>query len=190
LKFLIDFLPAIAFFIGFKTGDIYFATKLGIGASVLAVLYLKLTGQKITPILWLSLVVITVFGGLTIALHDETFIKWKPTVLYTLSALALLIGHYGFKRNLLKWLLNAQLHLPVPIWTRLMQMWAGFFLLIAAVNAWVATNFDTETWVSFRTFGITGALFVFAIGVAVYLARHLQEPPSEGASAESDTGKS
>jgi intracellular septation protein len=179
LKALIDFLPAIAFFVGFKLGDIYFATKLGIIVTALVVLYMKLTKQKIQPLLWLSLIVIVLFGGLTIALHDERFIKWKPTVLYLLAASALLIGQYGFRRNLLKWLLGAQLELPDGVWLRLLQMWCVFFSALAAANAYVALNFPTETWVYWRTWGITGAIIAFTVVVAIYVSRHikLDEPP-------------
>ena len=112
MKALLDFLPAIAFFIGFKLGDIYLATKIGIGVTVALVVFMKFTKQTITPLLWMSLIVIVVFGGLTIALHDENFIKWKPTVLYSLSATALLVWLFFFKKNLLQWLLGAQLQLP------------------------------------------------------------------------------
>ncbi len=174
MKALLDFLPAIAFFIGFKLGDIYLATKIGIGVTVALVVFTKFTKQTITPLLWMSLIVIVVFGGLTIALHDENFIKWKPTVLYSLSATALLVWLFFFKKNLLQWLLGAQLQLPQPVWNRLAQMWAGIFYLLAAVNAFVALNFPTETWVSWRTFGITGALFVFTIIVAIYISKHLK----------------
>lgn len=185
MKALIDFLPAIAFFVGFKLGDIYFATKLGIAVTALVVLYMKLTRQKIQPLLWLSLIVIVLFGGLTIALHDERFIKWKPTVLYLLAASALVIGQYGFKRNLLKWLLGAQLELADAVWLRLLQMWCVFFSGLAAANAYVALNYPTETWVYWRTWGITGAIIAFTVVVAIYVSRHikLDEPPpaqSEG----------
>jgi intracellular septation protein len=174
MKVLLDFLPAIAFFVGFKLGDIYLATKIGIGVTVALVLYLKVSRQKITPLLWLSLIVIVVFGSLTIALHDENFIKWKPTVLYTLSATALMIGLYAFKKNLLQWLLGAQLQLPRFVWDRLAQMWSALFLLLAAANAFIALNYSTETWVTWRTFGITGALLVFTVVVAVYISRHMK----------------
>ncbi|MBX7230059.1 MAG: septation protein A [Burkholderiaceae bacterium] len=174
MKALLDFLPAIAFFIGFKLGDIYLATKIGIGVTLLTVLFMKFTKQKVTPLLWMSLIVIVVFGGLTIALHDENFIKWKPTVLYSLAASALLLWLFGFKKNLLQWLLGAQLQLPQPVWNRLAQMWAGMFYLLAAGNAFVALHFPTEVWVSWRTFGITGALLAFTIIVAIYLSKHLK----------------
>ncbi len=185
LKALLDFLPAVAFFVGFKLGDIYFATKLGIAVTALVVLYMKLTKQKIQPLLWLSLIVIVLFGSLTIALHDERFIKWKPTVLYLLAAGALLIGQYGFRRNLLKWLLGAQLELADAVWLRLLQMWCVFFSALGLANAYVAIHFPTETWVYWRTWGITGAIIAFTVVVAVYVSRHikLDEPaaPSGGA---------
>ena len=174
MKALLDFLPGIAFFIGFKLGDIYLATKVGIAVTIALVLYLKISGQKITPLVWLSLVVIVVFGSLTLALHDENFIKWKPTVLYTLAASALMIGLYGFKKNFLQSLLGSQLQLPNPVWHRLAQMWAACFLLLAAINAFVAQNYSTEIWVTWRTFGITGGLLAFTIVVAIYIAQYLK----------------
>jgi intracellular septation protein len=180
MKALIEFLPVIAFFVAFKLGNIFTATLVGIVATAAVVAYLKLTKQKVQPILWLGLIVISVFGGLTLFFHDESFIKWKPTVLYCVSASALLVGLYGFRKNLLQWLLGQQLELPPGVWNVLSNAWAGFFGALGLINAYVVLNYTTEQWVYWRTWIITGAIFAFAIGVALYVSRHIKLPESEG----------
>ena len=206
MKLLFDLLPVILFFVTYKVagsfphqslaiagsalgwmvGDgtvpdgqapILLATAVAIVASLLQVGWLLVRGRRVDPMLWVSLAVIVVFGGATIWFHDETFIKWKPSILYWLFGAALLLGHVVWKRNLLKSLLGTQLDVPVPVWGRLLWAWIAFFGVMGIVNLAVAYSVSTDTWVNFKLFGLFGLTLVFTLGIGVYLARHMKEVP-------------
>lgn len=179
MKFLFDIFPVILFFIAFKVKDIYFATAVAIAATFVQVAWLWLRKKRIDPMLWASLAIIVVFGGATLLLQNETFIKWKPTVLYWLFA-AVLTGAEAFAgKNLMRTMLGAQIELPAHVWTRLNWSWAGFFAFMGAANLFVAFNFSTDLWVSFKLFGGVGLLILFVIGQAVFLSRYVQEGGSK-----------
>src|SRR6185436_17073409 len=180
MKFLFDFFPVVLFFAAFKLFDIYAATAAAIAATVLQVAWLKLRGRRVDVMLWASLAIIVVFGGATLLLQDETFIKWKPTVLYWLFGTVLAAGVLFFRKNLIRALLSEQMKLPEPIWARLNWSWVGFFAFMGAANLYVAFNFSTDLWVNFKLFGGMGLMFAFVIAQAVFLARHLEEDASEG----------
>jgi intracellular septation protein len=171
MKFLFDLFPVILFFIAFKVADIYVATGVAVAATLAQVGYLLVRRRRVEPMLWVSLVIIVVFGGATLVLHDESFIKWKPTILYWAFALALGISLAFFGRNLIRSLMGTQLTLPDPAWRVLNWAWTIFFALMGALNLWVAFNFSTDTWVSFKLFGATGLMVLFVLGQGVYLAR-------------------
>jgi len=175
MKFLFDLFPVILFFIAFKLEGIYVATAAAIVATFLQVGLLALLKRKIEPMLWVSLAIIVVFGGATLVLHNETFIKWKPTVLYWLFGAILAGSSLLFQRNLMRSMLSAQVQLPEPAWARLNWSWVGFFAFMGVANLLVAFNFTTDQWVNFKLFGGTGLMVLFVIGQALYLARHLQE---------------
>lgn len=175
MKLLFDFLPIILFFVAYKFADIYVATGVAIAATFLQIAWLKLTRRPIESTQWLSLGLITVFGGMTIWLHDETFIKWKPTVLYGSFAVALVGARLAAGRNLIKLLMGKQITLPEPVWDRLNLAWAVFFAAMAGLNLFVAYRFSTETWVNFKLFGSIGLTIAFVIGQAMYLGRHVEE---------------
>jgi intracellular septation protein len=127
--------------------------------------------------LWLSFALIVVFGGATLFLQNEAFIKWKPTVLYWLFALALGLGPVLFERNFIRLLMEKQISLPEPVWTRLNLGWAGFFTFLGAANLMVAFSFSTDAWVNFKMFGTLGLMLVFVLLQSVYLSRHIKETP-------------
>ena len=137
MKLLIDFFPIILFFVAFKIWGIYVATGVAIAATVAQIAYLRLRQGKIEPMQWLSLGVIVVCGGATLLAQNETFIKWKPTVLYWLMGAALLIGQLVFKKNLLRSVMGAQLQLPDAIWLKLNWAWTAFFALMGALNLYM-----------------------------------------------------
>jgi intracellular septation protein len=134
-----------------------------------------LRGRKVDTMLWVSLGIIVVFGGATLLLRDETFIKWKPTVLYWLFGLTLLVSAVGFRKNLIRKLLEEQLKLPDPVWSRLNAAWAGFFVFLGAANLYIAFNFSTDTWVNFKLFGGMGLMFAFVIAQGMFLAKYVEE---------------
>jgi intracellular septation protein len=175
MKLLIDFFPIVLFFVAFKLFDIYVATGVAIAATLVQIGWLRVKNGRIEPMQWLSLGVIVVFGGATLLAHDETFIKWKPTVLYAAMALALWGGWWVARRNFIRSLMQSQLSLPDAAWQTLMHAWAGFFSFMAALNLWVAYQFDTDTWVSFKLFGGLGLMVVFVLLQALYLGRHMKD---------------
>lgn len=177
MKLLIDFFPIILFFAAFKVWGIYVATGVAIAATVAQIAYIHVRHGKVEPMQWLSLGVIVVFGGATLLAHSETFIKWKPTVLYWLFALALGLAPMLFERNLIRLMMEKQVSLPDPVWTRLNLAWAGFFTFMGIANLWVAMNFSTDAWVNFKMFGSIGLMLAFVIGQTVYLSKHIKEEP-------------
>lgn len=182
MKLLTDFFPIALFFITFKLAGIYAATAVAIAATLLQIGWLHFRHGKVETMQWVSLGIIVLFGGATLVFHDETFIKWKPTVLYWLMGGALALGHLVWKRNFLHKLMGAQLELPEPVWLRLLWAWSGFFALMGVVNLWVAFNFDLDTWVNYKLFGGMGLMLVFVVIQAFYLARFIQ--PKETAPEE------
>lgn len=176
-KIIFDFLPLILFFVALKLGDIYLATKVAIAATVVQILWLKFRQQKIESSHWLNLVVIVVFGGLTIYLQDERFIKWKPTILYWAFAVIIAGALLVFKSNLIKRLMGQQVTLPDQVWSKLAYSWAGFFVLMGVINLFVAFSgyFTTDQWASFKVFGLTILLIIFVIGQSLVLAKYMQE---------------
>ena len=207
MKILFDFLPIALFFGMFKYAEghkdwaastatewlgfmvsggavgpaeapVLLATVVVILATLLQILWLKIRGQKIEPMLWISLTLVTVLGGATIYFHSESFIKWKPTVLYWVMASALLFGQLIFKKNGIKSLMGAQMNLPDSIWRVVNLSWVGFFSLMGVLNLWVAFNFPTSTWVNFKLFGGLGLMIVFVLVQALLLNPHIKPSPT------------
>ena len=174
MKFLFDLFPVILFFIAFKLADIYVATGVAIAATVVQVVWLKLRRKRVEPMLWASLAIIAVFGGATLLLQDETYIKWKPTVLYWLFG-AVLAGAALARRNLIRAMLSEQVQLPNPVWARLNLSWIGFFVFMGAINLYVAYNYSLDHWVNFKLFGGMGLMLLFVIAQALVLSKYIDE---------------
>lgn len=175
MKLFLDFFPIVLFFATFKTFGIFAATAVAIAATVGQIAWLRHKNGFVEPMQWVSLGVIVVFGGATLLTQDETFIKWKPTVLYWLMGGALWVGYFAFKRNFLRQLMGAQLVLPDRVWLVLLHSWASFFAGMGVLNLWVADHFDTDTWVSFKLFGGLGLMLLFVLLQGVYLSKYIQE---------------
>jgi intracellular septation protein len=204
MKLLLDFLPLILFFGTFKYGEghkdwaasyanehfgmlvsggqvapdqapVLLATLVAIAATFVAVLVQKLRRQKIDVMLWITLAMVTVLGGLTVWFHNDTFIKWKPSAVYW----ALGAVYWGsvalFGKNILKVTLGEQLELPDSAWRTLNWAWISFFVFLGVLNLVVAFNVPTATWVDFKVFGTTGLTLLFIIGQGFYV--HKQLPP-------------
>ena len=179
MKFLFDIFPVVLFFVAFKLYDIYVATAVAIAATVVQIAWVWLRHRKVEKMLWVSFGVIAVFGGATLVLQDETFIKWKPTVLYWLFAGALAIAELAFRKNLIRAMMESQIALPEPVWKRLLASWIGFFAVMGAINLAVAFNFSTETWVNFKLFGGIGLMLVFIVLQALMLARYVEQKKTD-----------
>ena len=208
MKFLFDLLPVILFFIAYRLGasnqeaahalalqymagliaggnisaeqsPIVLASAVGIVATVLQIGYLLVRGRKVDGMLWLSLAVIVVMGGATIYFHDENFIKWKPTILYWAFAVVLLVAQVGFRKNLMRKGMEAQIKLPDAVWDRVGYAWIAFMAAMGVLNlvmAFVVFDGNTSAWVSFKMFGATGLFFAFVVVQTLMLSKHMQEP--------------
>ncbi|MEI2417225.1 septation protein A [Orrella sp. JC864] len=177
-KFLFDLFPLILFFIAYRYADIYVATGAAMAAGVAQILWLKLRRQPIETMHWINLGVIVFFGGATLLLHDEAFIKWKPTVLYWVFGAVLLGARLFTGRNLLRKLLGAKIQMPDAIWDRFNASWAVFFLAAGVLNLFVAFSgyFSEAQWVNFKVFGLTVLLLAFVVIQSLWLGRHMQSP--------------
>jgi intracellular septation protein len=183
-KLLVDFLPLLVFFVVYKFGGIYAATGAAIVATFLQLGYLKFTKQTIEPMHWLGFVIVIVFGGLTIYLQDERFIKLKPSILYWAFAVTLLVGLFIMKRNLLKSLLGSKLELPDHAWNVLAWMWIVFFGFMGALNLYIANRFPTATWVDFKVWWSMGLILTFSVLQALYMSKFMIEPEAPGQAKE------
>ena len=212
MKLLFDLLPIVLFFATFRYADghqdwagafatehfgglvsggvvapkeapVLLATVVVIIATLAQVIYLKARGRKVDAMLWFSLALVVILGGLTIWFHNETFIKWKPSGLYWAFGIALWASQALFGKNLLRSTLGQELPLPDAVWRRLNFAWIAFFALMGLVNLWVAYSFDTAIWVDFKLFGATGLMLLFMVAQGVYISRHL--PDAEGGEGNS-----
>jgi intracellular septation protein len=204
MKFLFDLFPVILFFGVFKWGEghpeaaqafvqqylsgmvsgggaaltqapIMLATAVAIVATIGQIVYLLARGRKVDNMLWVSLAIITVFGGATIYFHNETFIKWKPTVLYWAFGAALLISQALLGKNLIRLMMEKQITMPDAVWQRLNLAWAAFFSAMGVINLYVAYNFSTAAWVNFKLFGFTGLMLAFIIAQSLLLSKYVKD---------------
>jgi intracellular septation protein len=175
MKLLFDLFPVIVFFVAFKIQGIYVATAVAIAATVAQIAWTKWRHGKVDTMLWVSFAIIAVFGGATLLLHDETFIKWKPTVLYWLFSLILLVSNVVFKKNLMRALLQEKIALPLYVWHRLNLSWSLFFAALGFINLYVAFNYSTDAWVNFKLFGFTGLIVIFVLGQSAWLSKYVDE---------------
>ncbi|NIM41606.1 MAG: septation protein A [Hydrogenophaga sp.] len=180
MRLLLDFLPILLFFAAYKLQGIYLATGVLMAATVVQTGIVYALDRKLQNIHKITLVLVLVFGVLTLVLQDERFIKWKPTVLYFGMAVVLAAALWGWKKNFLQMLLGTQLSLPEAVWARLTVAWVGYFLFMAAINAWFAAYQTTEEWVNFKLWGYVFPV-AFIVAQGLYIARHIKddEPRSE-----------
>ncbi len=200
MKLLFDLFPVILFFATFKYAEkspelaagwmgslfgfvpddakmapILLATVVVIVATVAQIIWVHIRHGKVDKMLWVSLVLVAVFGGLTLAFQNEAFIKWKPTILYWVFAGSMAFSAYVLKKNAIKAMLGEQLTLPEPVWARVNLSWIAFFLVMGALNLIIAFNFSTDTWVNFKLFGGMGLMLVFVLGQGMLLSKYVEE---------------
>ena len=177
MKFLFDLFPVILFFAAFKLSDIFVATGVAIIATFAQIAWVWFRHRKVDTMLWVSLAIITVFGGMTLIFHNETFIKWKPTVLYWALATGLAGSTLFFRKNMIRTLLAEQIDAPEFVWQRLNWSWISFFAFMGLANLAVAFafNLSTEIWVNFKLFGGIGLMLVFAVIQGLMLSKYIEE---------------
>jgi intracellular septation protein len=173
MRLLLDFLPIVLFFGAYKLHDIYVATAVLMAATVVQTAIIYAIDRKIATMQKATLVMILAFGALTLYLHDERFIKWKPTVLYAAIAIGLAVAVWTFKKSFLKLMLGSQLELPDRVWMRLNVAWIAYCVFMALINAYVAVFFSTEAWVDFKLWGYVFPV-AFLVGQGFYIAPHLK----------------
>lgn len=179
MQLLFDFFPVIAFFVAYKLSDIYVATGVLLVAVLIQAGVQWFRHRKLNPMMIASAVLVVAFGGLTLLLHDETFIKWKPTVVNWLFALAFLLSQFIGGQPLIQRLMSGQLTLQRPIWLKLNMFWIVFFVLLGAANLYVAYNFSESTWVNFKLFGILGLTLAFVVIQGMWLASKMPAEASK-----------
>ena len=204
MKLFFDFLPLILFFGTFKVAEgqaaaaarfatehmgfvvsggvvgpeeapVLLATVVVVFATLLQIGFLLLTRRKVHAMLWVTFGIVTVLGAATVWFHNPTFIKWKPSVLYWATALVFWASQTIFGKNLVRSVLAEQVRLPLQIWHRLNIAWIAFFASMGVLNLYVAYNFSTSTWASFKVFGITGVMLIFMVAQGFYVARYVQD---------------
>jgi intracellular septation protein len=178
MKILIDFFPILLFFGAYKQYDIYVATGVLMAATVVQMSVIYAIDRKLQAMHKITLALILVFGALTLGLHDERFIKWKPTVLYAAMAIGLAVALWGTRKNVLQLLLGSQLELPDAVWSRLNLAWIIYCTFMAVLNGYVAALYSTEAWVNFKLWGYAFPL-AFLVGQGFYIARHLKPDQAE-----------
>ena len=209
MKFLFDLLPVIFFFVAYwlarffpdgslalvvdnlsgwtdthdidaELAAIMIATFVTIIATALQIVIVRIRRRKVDRMLWATFVIVALLGGLTIALHDDQFIKWKPTVLYWLLAIVLLGSSALFQRNLMRRMLENQIRLPDAIWSRVNLVWALFFIALGVLNLYVAFHYSKDAWVNFKMFGCSALVLVFSAAQGFYLSKHLLDDKADG----------
>ncbi|MDH5548104.1 MAG: septation protein A [Gammaproteobacteria bacterium] len=181
MKLLIDFFPILLFFIAYKTYDIYVATMVAIAASVVQVAYIWTKHRRVENMHLITLALVVVFGGATLLLEDEMFIKWKPTVVNWLFAVAFLGSQFIGEKNLVERMMGASITLERGLWAKLNWSWVLFFVFLGVVNLYVVYNFDTDTWVNFKLFGMMGLTLAFLLIQGFFLMKHIEpEGPNKG----------
>ena len=183
MKIILDFLPLLFFFGAYrlhaefgisKEEAIYFATPVLMGATAVQMSIIYLIDRKLSTMHKITLGMVLVFGGITLALHDKRFIMWKPTVMYAGMAIALAVSAWLMQRNIVRTLLGSQIDLPDPVWHRLNLAWIAYCLFMAASNAYVAQYYSEEAWASFKVWGYVFPL-AFILGQGVYIALHMRK---------------
>jgi intracellular septation protein len=200
MKLLFDLFPVILFFVAFKYSEknpelaaswvgsllgsaavdikqapILLATVVVIAATVAQIAWVWFRHGKVDKMLWVSLVLVAVFGSLTLIFQDETFIKWKPTILYWVFAGSMGFAALVLKKNAIKAMLGEQLTLPDSVWSKVNLSWIAFFIFMGFLNLFVAFNFSTDVWVNFKLFGGMGLMLVFVLGQGMLLSKYVEE---------------
>lgn len=201
MKFLFDLFPVILFFITLKVAEkaasaslilakiltvlgiattvkpslvpIMLATIAVIIGSIIQIIWAKLHYKKVDNTLWLSALLVTVLGGMTLYFQNDAFIKWKPTLLYWTFSVVLIGANLFAKKNIIKNMMGKEISLPETIWNKLNIAWAIFFTGLGALNLYVAFNYSIDTWASFKLFGTMVLMFVFIIGQSLAINKHI-----------------
>ena len=178
MKLLFDFFPVLLFFVTFKWYEdpkegILAATVVIIVATGIQVAVTWLRQRRVEKIHLVTLGLLVTMGGITLLLQDEIYIKWKSTVFFWLLAAAFLGSHFVGGKTLVQRFFDSKFEPPARTWGVLNLIWVAFFLALGALNLFVVYNFNTDTWVNFKLFGLTGLTFLFVFAQMLYLFRYM-----------------
>jgi intracellular septation protein len=196
MKLLIDFLPIVIFFlvykfapetvelvtplVGLENADylrsldaIILATAVLIPATILQIVYTLYKTGRVEKMQLVTLALVIVLGGLTVAFKNKDFIQWKPTIVNWLFATAFLLSQLFTEKSILERMMGGNMTLPPELWVRLNYAWVLFFLFSGAANLYVAAHFSEDTWVNFKLFGLLGLTILFIVGQSLFLYRYM-----------------
>lgn len=172
---VIEFFPILLFFVVYKFYDIYTATSALIAATLVQMLLFWMMYRKIESMQWITLVLVIIFGGATLYLRDEQFIKWKLTIIEWLFGSAFLFTQFVGEKTFVERIFGAHLELPGALWKRLNLSWAAFFYSVGAINIYVMKHYDTDDWVHFKTFGVPGLMIAFTVIQMAFIYKHIPD---------------
>lgn len=180
MKVLFDFFPVIAFFIAYylpedRTQAIYLATAVAIVAAAIQITAYWLVKKRVEKMHIITFLLILFLGGATLLLQDKRYFMWKPTAVNWLFALVFIGSEFIGKKNMIQRMMDHALSVPTQVWKILNRSWTGFFLLMGALNLYVAYTFSEQFWVNFKLFGMLGLTLIFAVGQAFYMSRYISE---------------
>lgn len=179
MQLFYEIFPVFLFFLAFKFYGIYVATVVGIVSTFMQLILTRIFSRKWDKKQMITLAIFLVFGGMTLYFHNPIFVKWKPTIIFWLFALVLLITqlftHKPLIQRMMEGMLQDKGHIPATIWKRLNLMWTFFFSLMGGINIFIAYAYSDEIWVNFKFYGITAALLIFSVLQALYLSRYMPE---------------
>ena len=183
MKLFYDFFPVLVFFIVYKLSNIYTATGALIIASAIQIGYLWLRKKRVEPMYLITFLLVLVFGGITIMLHDAMYLKWKVSIVNWLFGFAFLVSQFFGRKTLVQFLFESStdhhgkhpaIDLPKTVWGKLNLIWTLYFLMIGFINIYVAYRFSTAIWVDFKVFGMIGLTLLFVLAQTAYLYKHIQ----------------
>jgi intracellular septation protein len=175
MKQLLEFFPILLFFIAYKAYDIYVATAVVIGATIIQVAIAWFKYRKVETMQWITLGLVIVFGGATIILHDEQYLKWKFSIIEWLFGLAFLSSHFIGQKTFIERMMSSNLTLPANIWQRLNFSWASFFISVGFINVYVMYNYNTDDWVTFKTFIAPALMVVFMVVQMSFIYKYIPD---------------
>jgi intracellular septation protein len=173
MQLFFEFFPIFLFFAAYKFLGIYVATVTAIVVSGMQFFLTWLLKKRFDVLQGATFLILATLGGTTLLLHEEIFIKWKPTVINWLLAVVFLVSHF-IKKPLIKTVMQKTVQLPAKIWARLNLSWVIFWFLMGCLNLYIIYHFNTATWVDFKLFGYIGVTTLFIVLQAVYINRHMQ----------------
>ena len=183
MKILFDLFPLLVFFAFYKIKGIYWATGALIASSAAQILWLLIRRKKIEKMYWISFLIVLALGSTTILLHDDRFLKWKPTLVNAAFAIAFWVSPlFGSKKPLIRHMMGAQIQMSDRAWGAMNHAWAGFFLFSAVLNIVVAYTCSQAVWVNFKVFGLLGLTVVFMFAIMAFFRNHITpvEQPGDG----------